>query len=70
MLYFWSITDSLSPLRDPVYTRTRFEGLLEGAIRMYSNDLADTQPDAESSSNVPGVVRVRDNRGKSAMVPR
>lgn len=31
-----SIADSLSPLRDPVFERNRYEGLLEGAMNLYT----------------------------------
>lgn len=63
-----AFTDSLSPLRDPVYTRNRFEGLLEGAIKMYSVDGRDTTCDGTLFHDVPGAIRARDYRGRSAIV--
>lgn len=67
--YFYFV-DSLSPLRDPVYTRNRFEGLLEGAIKMYSNDVTDNRHGDTHFNDMPGAIRPREFRGKSAMVPR
>ncbi|KAJ6638261.1 hypothetical protein Bhyg_10995 [Pseudolycoriella hygida] len=54
----------MSPLRDPALTRTRFEGLLEGAIKLYSND--DTRND-NGNNDVPGAIRPIENKSKSAM---
>ncbi|KAG4068410.1 hypothetical protein HA402_007930 [Bradysia odoriphaga] len=54
----------MSPLRDPVLTRTRFEGLLEGAIKLYSND--DTHTEI-GNNDVPGAIRPIENKSKSAM---
>lgn len=56
-----------SPLRDPISTRNRFEGLLEGAIRLYNGGATkkvDTNtPDDKNLLETP---RFRDFRGKSA----
>lgn len=58
---------SNSPLRDPVKTRNRFEGLLEGAIKLYSNGIKKSSAD----NDVPGAIRSsKDPRGKSAVVTR
>lgn len=62
--HFVLIAEVMSPLRDPVLTRTRFEGLLEGAIKLYSND--DTQADV-GNNDVPGAIRPIENKSKSAM---
>lgn len=58
----------VSPLRDPAKTRNRFEGLLEGAIRLY-----ETSDDREMGhTRKPSVSFSRNadttNRGKSAVV--
>lgn len=56
-----------SPLKDPVKTRSRFEGLIEGAISLY-----ETSEDRElGHSRKPAVSFSRNsenNRGKSAVV--
>lgn len=67
-----NILDSLSPLRDPVYTRNRFEGLLEGAIKLYSGEETVTHHTTTTTqfNEVPGAIRPRDGRGKSAMASR
>lgn len=36
-----SIADSLSPLRDPVFERNRYEGLLEGAMNLYTVETSE-----------------------------
>lgn len=56
--------DNSSPLRDPLTTRNRFEGLLEGAIKMY-----DTNENTKNDE-VPGAIKSKDFRGKSAIVLR
>ncbi|EDS37103.1 conserved hypothetical protein [Culex quinquefasciatus] len=59
-----------SPLRDPVVTRNRFEGLLEGAIQLYSEP-ADKEEANKHSIPLPGVIRPPvETRGKSAAVVR
>lgn len=58
--------DNSSPLRDPLMTRNRFEGLLEGAIKMYSTNDNENVKDDE----VPGAIKSKDFRGKSAIVLR
>lgn len=70
LLFHFQFADSLSPLRDPVYTRNRFEGLLEGAIKMYSDDAPDSRHEHPHFNDVPGAIRPRDCRGKSAMMLR
>ncbi|XP_062540447.1 uncharacterized protein LOC134208673 isoform X2 [Armigeres subalbatus] len=55
-----------SPIRDPVVTRNRFEGLLEGAIQLYS-DPPDKEEANKNSITLPGVIRPpTEHRGKSA----
>ncbi|XP_021696548.1 uncharacterized protein LOC5566273 isoform X2 [Aedes aegypti] len=55
-----------SPIRDPVVTRNRFEGLLEGAIQLYS-DPPEKEEANKHSITLPGVIRPpTEHRGKSA----
>ncbi|XP_029729317.1 uncharacterized protein LOC109418934 isoform X2 [Aedes albopictus] len=55
-----------SPIRDPVVTRNRFEGLLEGAIQLYT-DPPDKEEVNKHSITLPGVIRApTEHRGKSA----
>ncbi|XP_049290335.1 uncharacterized protein LOC125767607 isoform X2 [Anopheles funestus] len=56
-----------SPMRDPVITRNRFEGLLEGAIQLYT-DGPEREEEQKNSIPLPGVIRPVENRGKSAVV--
>uniref|UniRef100_A0A182WBL5 Uncharacterized protein n=1 Tax=Anopheles minimus TaxID=112268 RepID=A0A182WBL5_9DIPT len=58
-----------SPMRDPVMTRNRFEGLLEGAIQLYT-DGPEREEEQKNSIPLPGVIRPVENRGKSAVVVR
>ncbi|XP_052896476.1 uncharacterized protein LOC128303533 [Anopheles moucheti] len=58
-----------SPMRDPVLTRNRFEGLLEGAIQLYT-DGPEREEEQKNSIPLPGVIRPVENRGKSAVVVR
>lgn len=58
----------MSPLRDPIKTRTRFEGLLESAIKMYSNDIPNEIN--ENNSTLDLNSRLKENRGKSAIPAR
>lgn len=56
-----------SPLRDPVSTRNRFEGLLEGAIRMYNGSSTKKVEMIVPNDNDPRETpRFHDFRGKSA----
>lgn len=65
--FFYFVEISNSPLRDPVKTRNRFEGLLEGAIKLYSNGIKKSSTD----DNKSGAMRLsKDPRGKSAVVTR
>ncbi|XP_058460600.1 uncharacterized protein LOC131436119 isoform X2 [Malaya genurostris] len=58
-----------SPLRDPIITRNRFEGLLEGAIQLYSEPVDKDDTNKNSSITLPGVIRsIGEHRGKSAAV--
>ena len=66
-------TNSLnSPLRDPQLTRNRFEGLLEGAMKLYGSSSYSNchsvmnQKDVDQVSHLPGFVKTREVRGKSA----
>lgn len=65
---FGILDNSNSPMRDPIQTRNRFEGLLEGAIKLYSNDSKDS--DFNQPNDMPGVIRSKDSRGKSAATTR
>ncbi|XP_040156497.1 uncharacterized protein LOC120896436 isoform X2 [Anopheles arabiensis] len=58
-----------SPMRDPVVTRNRFEGLLEGAIQLYTDE-PEREEEQKNSIPLPGVIRPVENRGKSAVVVR
>ncbi|ETN65903.1 hypothetical protein AND_002319 [Anopheles darlingi] len=60
-----------SPLRDPVVTRNRFEGLLEGAIQLYEEEEGpEREEEQKNSIPLPGVIRPCETRGKSALVVR
>ncbi|XP_050093956.1 uncharacterized protein LOC126576694 [Anopheles aquasalis] len=61
-----------SPLRDPVVTRNRFEGLLEGAIQLYEEEEGpEREEEQKNSIPLPGVIRPSEaTRGKSALVVR
>lgn len=68
-LYTHIIPDS--PLRDPAKTRNRFEGLLEGAIRLYeTNEDQDTGHSRKSNVSFSrnSEATSTTNRGKSAIV--
>lgn len=70
-------TNSLSsPLHDPQVTRNRFEGLLEGAMKLYGSSsysnchsLMNQQED-EQLVQMPGVIKSKEARGKSAATIR
>lgn len=67
----FSAADILSPVRDPVKTRNRFEGLLEGAIKMYSNDIqGEVFNEINSTSGGGAATKQKENRGKSAIPNR
>lgn len=57
----------VSPLRDPAKTRNRFEGLLEGAIRLYETSDDRKMGHSRKASTV-SFCRNADTRGKSAVV--
>lgn len=61
----------MSPIRDPIRTRHRFEGLLEGAIELYTthdgDDGASTPEIMASGVAAAFAERMRINRGKSAL---
>lgn len=72
-------TNSLSsPNRDPHATRNRFEGLLEGAMKLYGSSSYSNchsllkQQDDDQSGQMPGVIKPKDQaeRGKSAATIR
>uniref|UniRef100_A0A4Y0BK00 Uncharacterized protein n=1 Tax=Anopheles funestus TaxID=62324 RepID=A0A4Y0BK00_ANOFN len=63
------LAEIASPMRDPVITRNRFEGLLEGAIQLYT-DGPEREEEQKNSIPLPGVIRPVENRGKSAVVVR
>lgn len=66
-----SAADILSPVRDPVKTRNRFEGLLEGAIKMYSNDIqGEVFNEINSTTGGGAATKQKENRGKSAIPSR
>jgi hypothetical protein len=70
-------TNSLSsPMRDPHATRNRFEGLLEGAMKLYGSSsysnchsLMNQQED-DQLGQMPGVIKSKEPRGKSAATIR
>lgn len=65
------LAEILSPIRDPAKTRSRFEGLLEGAINLYSGDISNEVMD-EINSTSDAVTRVtrKDVRLKTAIPTR
>lgn len=72
-------TNSLSsPIRDPTVTRNRFEGLLEGAMKLYGSSsysnchsLMNQQDDDQLGHlPLPGNVKSKEVRGKSAATIR
>lgn len=67
-------TNSLSsPIRDPTVTRNRFEGLLEGAMKLYGSSSCHSlmnQQDGDQLSHLPGVIKSKEVRGKSAATIR
>lgn len=70
-------TNSLSsPMRDPTVTRNRFEGLLEGAMKLYGSSSYSNchslmnQQDEDQLSHLPGNVKPKEVRGKSAATIR
>jgi hypothetical protein len=70
-------TNSLSsPLRDPQLTRNRFEGLLEGAMKLYGSSSYSNchsllnQQDEDQLGQMPGVIKSKEVRGKSAATIR
>lgn len=65
-----------SPLRDPHTTRNRFEGLLDGAMKLYGSSsysnchsLMNKQDD-DQLGHMPGVIKSKEARGKSAATIR
>lgn len=69
ILEIFCLAEVLSPLRDPGKTRTRFEGLLEGAIKMYSNEI-NHEVFHEINANSDVATRPKENRGRSAVPSR
>jgi len=69
-------TSSLgSPLRDPHATRNRYEGLLEGAMKLYgsssySNCHSLMNQQEDELSPMPGSIKAKEMRGKSAATIR
>jgi hypothetical protein len=70
-------TNSLSsPMRDPHTTRNRFEGLLEGAMKLYGSSSYSNchsllnQQDEDQLGQMPGVIKSKEVRGKSAATIR
>lgn len=70
-------TNSLSsPMRDPTVTRNRFEGLLEGAMKLYGSSSYSNchslmnQQEEDQLGHLPGVIKSKDVRGKSAATIR
>lgn len=70
-------TNSLgSPLRDPHSTSKRFEGLLEGAMKLYGSSSYSNchtlmhQQEDDQLGQMPGVIKSREARGKSAATIR
>ncbi|XP_063706119.1 uncharacterized protein LOC134835178 [Culicoides brevitarsis] len=62
---------TISPIHDPVRTRNRFEGLLEGAIELYASqrDTTDSPSTSEVMASSAAIYadQCRANRGKSAI---
>lgn len=66
-----------SPSRDPLVTRNRFEGLLEGAMKLYGsssysnfNSLVNQTTEEEQFGQMPGAIKSKEVRGKSAATIR
>lgn len=66
-----------SPLRDPHLTRNRFEGLLEGAMKLYGSSsysnchsLMNQTTEEEQFGQMPGAIKPKEIRGKSAATIR
>lgn len=66
-----------SPLRDPHASRSRFEGLLDGAMKLYSSSSYSNchssmknQHDDDQLGQLPGVIKSKEARGKSAATIR
>lgn len=60
----------MSPIHDPLRTRNRFEGLLEGAIELYASQRESESPSTSevmASSAAIYAEQIRANRGKSAL---
>ena len=72
-----SSNSSNSPLRDPHTSRSRFEGLLEGAMKLYNSSSYSNchstlnHQDDDQLGQMPGVIKSREARGaKSAATIR
>jgi hypothetical protein len=65
-----------SPSRDPHATRNRFEGLLEGAMKLYGSSSYSNchslmnQQEEDQLGQMPGVIKPKEARGKSAATIR
>lgn len=66
-----------SPIRDPFVTRNRFEGLLEGAMKLYGSNsysnchsIMNQDEEITEENLMPGVIKSIENRGKSAATIR
>lgn len=68
---YYFIGEILSPLRDPAKTRSRFEGLLEGAINLYSGDISnEVMDEINSTSDAVKRAKPKDVRLKTAIPSR
>lgn len=71
-----SANSLMSPLRDPHKSRSRFEGLVEGAMKLYSSSSYSNchslthQQDDDQLGQMPGVIKSKEARGKSAATIR
>lgn len=69
-------TNSLgSPMRDPHATRNRFEGLLEGAMKLYGSSSHSchsliNHQNEDQLGQMPGAIKAKEIRGKSAATIR
>lgn len=72
----FSSNSSSSPLHDPHSTRNRFEGLLDGAMQLYGSSSYSNchsvvnQKEDDQLGHLPGVIKSKENRGKSAATIR
>lgn len=54
--------DSLSPLRDPAFERNRYEGLLEGAMNLYTIETTETHSIETATDTATATMRAQTQR--------